>query len=208
MPPQYFQRVIPHQFDSCPDKLILKAYQVKYNPKKMKRSVPGGQGTGTEGVPESGTWPHLTPLCRLEKEYAAMKSKEMEEQIEIKVSRGSGGRDGVPLGGQPCPSRTQPVLRVRGVCLHTPALPSPAGRRVSKGPPHCQRPVADKVDRSPPSWDALLIIVGRWSGNKWYRLWTPESTLDKNAQKRGGTDPGKIALGPGSQCKKAEQQQA
>ncbi|XP_052024213.1 EVI5-like protein isoform X3 [Apodemus sylvaticus] len=54
---QYFQRVIPHQFDSCPDKLVLKAYQVKYNPKKMKR---------------------------LEKEYAAMKSKEMEEQIEIK----------------------------------------------------------------------------------------------------------------------------
>lgn len=34
---QYFQKVIPHQFDSCPDKLILKAYQVKYNPKKMKR---------------------------------------------------------------------------------------------------------------------------------------------------------------------------
>lgn len=40
MSPQYFQKVIPHQFDSCPDKLILKAYQVKYNPKKMKRSVP------------------------------------------------------------------------------------------------------------------------------------------------------------------------
>lgn len=57
---QYFQRVIPHQFDSCPDKLILRAYQVKYNPKKMKR---------------------------LEKEYAAMKSKEMEEQIEIKRLR-------------------------------------------------------------------------------------------------------------------------
>lgn len=36
---QYFQKVIPHQFDSCPDKLILKAYQVKYNPKKMKRYV-------------------------------------------------------------------------------------------------------------------------------------------------------------------------
>uniref|UniRef100_H9G9U0 Rab-GAP TBC domain-containing protein n=1 Tax=Anolis carolinensis TaxID=28377 RepID=H9G9U0_ANOCA len=34
---QYFQKVIPHQFDSCPDKLILKAYQIKYNPKKMKR---------------------------------------------------------------------------------------------------------------------------------------------------------------------------
>ncbi|XP_045441899.1 EVI5-like protein isoform X6 [Pipistrellus kuhlii] len=57
---EYFQKVIPHQFDSCPDKLILKAYQVKYNPKKMKR---------------------------LEKEYAAMKSKEMEEQIEIKRLR-------------------------------------------------------------------------------------------------------------------------
>ncbi|XP_039191287.1 EVI5-like protein isoform X3 [Crotalus tigris] len=54
---QYFQKVIPHQFDSCPDKLILKAYQVKYNPKKMKR---------------------------LEKEYIAIKNREMEEQIEIK----------------------------------------------------------------------------------------------------------------------------
>nr|XP_014341485.1 PREDICTED: EVI5-like protein [Latimeria chalumnae] len=46
---QYFQKVIPHQFDSCPDKLILKAYQVKYNPKKMKR---------------------------LEKEYTTIKNKE------------------------------------------------------------------------------------------------------------------------------------
>ncbi|XP_065275666.1 EVI5-like protein [Emys orbicularis] len=54
---QYFQKVIPYQFDSCPDKLILKTYQVKYNPKKMKR---------------------------LEKEYAAIKNKEMEEQTEIK----------------------------------------------------------------------------------------------------------------------------
>uniref|UniRef100_A0A8C9RD79 Ecotropic viral integration site 5 like n=1 Tax=Scleropages formosus TaxID=113540 RepID=A0A8C9RD79_SCLFO len=34
---QHFQKVIPHQFDSCPDKLILRAYQVKYNPKKMKK---------------------------------------------------------------------------------------------------------------------------------------------------------------------------
>ncbi|XP_063148575.1 EVI5-like protein isoform X2 [Candoia aspera] len=57
---QYFQKVIPHQFDSCPDKLILKAYQVKYNPKKMKR---------------------------LEKEYTAIKNREMEEQIEIKRLR-------------------------------------------------------------------------------------------------------------------------
>ncbi|XP_056366551.1 EVI5-like protein [Oenanthe melanoleuca] len=57
---QYFQKVIPHQFDSCPDTLILRACQVKYNPRKMKR---------------------------LEKEYAALKSKEMEEQIEIKRLR-------------------------------------------------------------------------------------------------------------------------
>uniref|UniRef100_A0A4W5K9Z6 Ecotropic viral integration site 5 like n=1 Tax=Hucho hucho TaxID=62062 RepID=A0A4W5K9Z6_9TELE len=54
---QHFQKVIPHQFDSCPDKLILRAYQVKYNPKRMKK---------------------------LEKEYTTIKNKEMEEQIEIK----------------------------------------------------------------------------------------------------------------------------
>ncbi|KAK2511341.1 hypothetical protein Q9966_016651 [Columba livia] len=34
---EFFQKVIPHQFDSCPDKLILKASQVKFNAKKMKR---------------------------------------------------------------------------------------------------------------------------------------------------------------------------
>lgn len=40
-----------------------------------------------------------TPLPdRLEKEYAAMKSKEMEEQIEIKVSPGSGEQDGAHEG--------------------------------------------------------------------------------------------------------------
>uniref|UniRef100_A0AAZ3P0Q6 Rab-GAP TBC domain-containing protein n=1 Tax=Oncorhynchus tshawytscha TaxID=74940 RepID=A0AAZ3P0Q6_ONCTS len=55
---QHFQKLIPHQFDSCPDKLILRAYQVKYNPKRMKK---------------------------LEKEYTTIKNKEMEEQIEIKV---------------------------------------------------------------------------------------------------------------------------
>ncbi|XP_053471273.1 EVI5-like protein isoform X2 [Ictalurus furcatus] len=56
----HFQKVIPHQFDSCPDKLILRAYQIKYNPKKMKK---------------------------LEKEYTTIKNKEMEEQIEIKRLR-------------------------------------------------------------------------------------------------------------------------
>ncbi|XP_046711271.1 EVI5-like protein isoform X1 [Silurus meridionalis] len=57
---QYFQRVIPHQLDSGPDKVIQVAYQVKYNAKKMKK---------------------------LEKEYTTIKTKEMEEQVEIKRLR-------------------------------------------------------------------------------------------------------------------------
>uniref|UniRef100_A0A6Q2YSU3 Rab-GAP TBC domain-containing protein n=1 Tax=Esox lucius TaxID=8010 RepID=A0A6Q2YSU3_ESOLU len=56
---QHFQRVIPHQLESGPDKVILAAYNVKYNAKKMKK---------------------------LEKEYTTIKTKEMEEQVEIKVS--------------------------------------------------------------------------------------------------------------------------
>ncbi|XP_045334253.1 ecotropic viral integration site 5 protein homolog isoform X5 [Leopardus geoffroyi] len=56
---QHFQKVVPHQFDGGPDKLIQAAYQVKYNSKKMKK---------------------------LEKEYTTIKTKEMEEQVEIKVS--------------------------------------------------------------------------------------------------------------------------
>ncbi|KFV51332.1 Ecotropic viral integration site 5 protein, partial [Tyto alba] len=54
---QHFQKVIPHQFDNGPDKLIQASYQVKYNAKKMKK---------------------------LEKEYTTIKTKEMEEQVEIK----------------------------------------------------------------------------------------------------------------------------
>ncbi|XP_012516470.1 PREDICTED: ecotropic viral integration site 5 protein homolog [Propithecus coquereli] len=57
---QHFQKVIPHQFDGGPDKLIQAAYQVKYNSKKMKK---------------------------LEKEYTTIKTKEMEEQVEIKKLR-------------------------------------------------------------------------------------------------------------------------
>uniref|UniRef100_A0A8D2ZMX3 Ecotropic viral integration site 5 n=1 Tax=Scophthalmus maximus TaxID=52904 RepID=A0A8D2ZMX3_SCOMX len=57
---QHFQRVIPHQLDSGPDKVILAAHQVKYNAKKMKK---------------------------LEKEYTTIKTKEMEEQVEIKRLR-------------------------------------------------------------------------------------------------------------------------
>uniref|UniRef100_A0A8C0GFE0 Ecotropic viral integration site 5 n=1 Tax=Chelonoidis abingdonii TaxID=106734 RepID=A0A8C0GFE0_CHEAB len=61
---QHFQKVIPHQFDNGPDKLIQASYQVKYNAKKMKK---------------------------LEKEYTTIKTKEMEEQVEIKVTVGFGG---------------------------------------------------------------------------------------------------------------------
>ncbi|KAM9849147.1 ecotropic viral integration site 5 protein homolog isoform 1-T1 [Aulostomus maculatus] len=57
---QHFQKVIPRQFDSGPDKVIQAACQVKYNAKKMKK---------------------------LEKEYTTIKTKEMEEQVEIKRLR-------------------------------------------------------------------------------------------------------------------------
>uniref|UniRef100_A0A8C7QCJ5 Ecotropic viral integration site 5 n=1 Tax=Oncorhynchus mykiss TaxID=8022 RepID=A0A8C7QCJ5_ONCMY len=60
---QHFQKVIPHQLESGPDKVILAAYNVKYNAKKMKK---------------------------LEKEYTTIKTKEMEEQVEIKVSGEAG----------------------------------------------------------------------------------------------------------------------
>uniref|UniRef100_A0A3Q2YU41 Ecotropic viral integration site 5 n=1 Tax=Hippocampus comes TaxID=109280 RepID=A0A3Q2YU41_HIPCM len=57
---QHFQKVIPRQLDTGPDKVIQAAYQFKYNPKKMKK---------------------------LEKEYTTIKTKEMEEQVEIKRLR-------------------------------------------------------------------------------------------------------------------------
>ncbi|XP_061593505.1 EVI5-like protein isoform X2 [Cololabis saira] len=57
---QYFQKVIPPQLESGPDKVINAAYQIKYNAKKMKK---------------------------LEKEYTTIKTKEMEEQVEIKRLR-------------------------------------------------------------------------------------------------------------------------
>ncbi|XP_069497905.1 ecotropic viral integration site 5 protein homolog isoform X3 [Ambystoma mexicanum] len=57
---QHFQKVVPHQFDGGSEKLIQASYQVTYNAKKMKR---------------------------LEKEYTTIKSKEMEEQVEMKRLR-------------------------------------------------------------------------------------------------------------------------
>ncbi|XP_034036616.1 EVI5-like protein isoform X4 [Thalassophryne amazonica] len=57
---QHFQKVIPRQLDNGPDKVIQAAYQVKYNTKKMKK---------------------------LEKEYTTIRTKELEEQVEIKRLR-------------------------------------------------------------------------------------------------------------------------
>lgn len=54
----------------------------------------GSQGAGGTGAPGWDGGHSSSLLCRLEKEYAAMKSKEMEEQIEIKVSPRGGGSDG------------------------------------------------------------------------------------------------------------------
>ncbi|XP_033367434.1 EVI5-like protein [Parus major] len=56
---QYFQKVIPHQFDSCPDKLILRACQVKYNPRKMKRCVPSSAGVSPGVSPAQQVCPQV-----------------------------------------------------------------------------------------------------------------------------------------------------
>lgn len=62
------------------------------------------------------------PLCRLEKEYAAMKSKEMEEQIEIKVSpQGGRGQGPDALGSTALPKpHTSLSLESEVLSLHPP----------------------------------------------------------------------------------------
>ncbi|XP_062304328.1 EVI5-like protein isoform X1 [Osmerus eperlanus] len=57
---QHFQKVIPHQFDSCTDQAHPEGLPGQVQPKRMKK---------------------------LEKEYTTIKNKEMEEQIEIKRLR-------------------------------------------------------------------------------------------------------------------------
>ncbi|KAH0618417.1 hypothetical protein JD844_017595 [Phrynosoma platyrhinos] len=89
---QHFQKVVPHQFDGGPDKLIQAAYQVKYNAKKMKKQVQ------YDNLPISSCDALViriyryvnrktSMLVRLEKEYTTIKTKEMEEQVEIKRLR-------------------------------------------------------------------------------------------------------------------------
>ena len=55
---QYFQKDVPARFDSCPDVLFNAAYGVKYSAKRMKK------------------W---------EKDYVALKTKEQEDQEEVRV---------------------------------------------------------------------------------------------------------------------------
>lgn len=55
---QYFQKEVPARFDPCPDPLFVAAYNVKYSAKRMKK------------------W---------EKEYTALKTKEQEDQEEVRV---------------------------------------------------------------------------------------------------------------------------
>ena len=55
---QYFQKELPPKAEANPDKLMNAAYEIKINMKRMKK---------------------------LEKEYTALKTKEQEEMIELKV---------------------------------------------------------------------------------------------------------------------------
>lgn len=103
---------------------------------------------------------HISPpLCRLEKEYAAMKSKEMEEQIEIKVSpQGGGGQGRGPLGGAAGPQpRTSLSSESEPSSLRSPAPSFTSRPACEQGPmsvletPPPSAGVANKVDRSLPS---------------------------------------------------------
>lgn len=56
---QHLQKELPPQIEADPENLFSAAFNVKYNAKKMKK---------------------------LEKDYAAMKTKEQEEMVELRVS--------------------------------------------------------------------------------------------------------------------------
>lgn len=56
---QHLQKELPPQIEADPETLFSAAFNVKYNAKKMKK---------------------------LEKDYAAMKTKEQEEMVELRVS--------------------------------------------------------------------------------------------------------------------------
>lgn len=56
---QHLQKELPPQIEADPENLFTAAFNVNYNAKKMKK---------------------------LEKDYAAMKTKEQEEMVELRVS--------------------------------------------------------------------------------------------------------------------------
>ena len=58
-PLQYFQKDMPANFEADPEGVINLAFNIKINQKKMKK---------------------------LEKEYTTMKTKEKEDEIELRVS--------------------------------------------------------------------------------------------------------------------------
>lgn len=55
---QFFQKDLPPRAEADPDGLMLLAYSMKLNPKRMKK---------------------------LEKDYTVMKTKEQEEMVELRV---------------------------------------------------------------------------------------------------------------------------
>jgi hypothetical protein len=59
---QYFQKDMPTRFDADPESVIYVAFNLKINQKKMKK---------------------------MEREYMSMKTKEKEDEIELRVSKKS-----------------------------------------------------------------------------------------------------------------------
>lgn len=135
---QYFQRVIPHQFDSCPDKLILKAYQVKYNPKKMKRSVPAGM-LAERGSPREGSSLVSPPLPPQAGEGVRGHEEQGDGGADRDQGEAPGGAAGTnapgsvlplwgrrPLGGGPAPR--YPASAAEGSALRPPQPVSDGSR--------------------------------------------------------------------------------
>lgn len=82
-------RQLPRQADS-------QSLPGQVQPQEDEEVSTGQPGCWQKRGPQKWDSDHVSPLLRrLEKEYAAMKSKEMEEQIEIKVSP---RREGTVMG--------------------------------------------------------------------------------------------------------------
>uniref|UniRef100_A0A8C9SAU4 Ecotropic viral integration site 5 n=1 Tax=Scleropages formosus TaxID=113540 RepID=A0A8C9SAU4_SCLFO len=70
---QHFQKVIPHQLDSGPDKVIQTAYQVKYNAKKMKNPLKSRLRTENRLLKQR--------IDTLEKESASLADRLIQGQV-------------------------------------------------------------------------------------------------------------------------------